>query len=69
MSTKTAVTTRTGIKFYFWVGLGELVAYAVTAIPLLSLPPNWEPYKPLIGIVLGGIGKMIASYLATENNL
>ncbi len=69
MSTKTATSTRTGFKYFFWVTLGEVLAYAVTAIPALSLPPKWEPFKPLLGIVLGGIGKMIASYVVTENNV
>ena len=68
MSTKSAVTDRTGFKFYFWATLVEIVAYTAGHLGILPLPPKYESLRPLIGLVIGGIGKMIASYVATQGD-
>jgi len=66
MPTKTAVTAQTGFKLYFWMTVGEIVVYAGGHLGLIPLPPKYEYLRPFLGIVIGGIGKMIASYVATE---
>lgn len=66
METKATVTALTGWKVTFWMGLGEAIAFLTQNITVLHLPAKYEGLVPFIGIGLGIVGKMIASYVATQ---
>ena len=63
--TKATVAAKSGWKAAFWIGVGEAVAYLSQNIAILQLPPKYQCLVPFIGIALGIIGKMVASYIAT----
>ena len=65
--TKTSVAVNTGWKFAFWTTIGEAVAYLSQNIGVLHLPTKYAGLVPFIGMALAMVGKMIASFLATEN--
>lgn len=66
MTTRTTTTVKTGWKAFFWMAVGELVVYASQHLDVFRVPEKYQDLLPFIGILLGIIGKMAASFVATE---
>lgn len=65
---KLQAASKTGVKFLFWTALGGAVAAVLTNIGALPLPEKYEALRSIIAIVLGAIGKSIATYVATSED-